>query len=106
MYPQSLKKILTLFDFGSSHIKCYPVPSTSCTKFEVATSNGLGGDTLTGNMTVGRTDGQTDGQTEGRTTHPLRYAINIPFKKKEAGIISMQCDQIIQCCSKVKNSFY
>ena len=32
----------------------------SPTKFEVATSNGLGGDTFTRNVTDGRTDGQTD----------------------------------------------
>ena len=34
------------------------------TKFEVATSNGLGGDTITRNVT----DGQTDGQTDDRQT--------------------------------------
>ena len=68
MHLQSVKKILTLFDFGSSHMKCYPVPSTSCTKFEVATSNGLGGDKLTGNMTVGRTDGRTERRMDDAST--------------------------------------
>ena len=37
------------------------------TKFEVATFNGLGGDTITRNVTDGRTDRQTNGQTHGRT---------------------------------------
>ena len=37
------------------------------TKFEVATSNGLEGDTITRNVTDGRTDRQTDGQTHRRT---------------------------------------
>ena len=32
------------------------------TKFTVATSNGLGGDTFTRNVTDGRTDRQTDGR--------------------------------------------
>ena len=32
------------------------------TKFEVATSNGLGEDTITRNVTDGRTDRQTDGR--------------------------------------------
>ena len=38
-------------DRGQGHTKCCPVPSTSCdlsaTKFEIATSNRLGGDTFT-----------------------------------------------------------
>ena len=37
------------------------------TKFQVATSNGLGEDTITRNVTDGRTDARTDGQTDGRT---------------------------------------
>ena len=41
------------------------------TKVEVATSNGLGGDTFTRNVTDVRTNGQTDGQTDGRTTDRL-----------------------------------
>ena len=54
------------------------------TKFEVATSNGLGEDTITRNVT----DGRTDGQTHGRTTDRLWYEINIPyFSYEKAGII-------------------
>ena len=53
------------------------------TKFEVATSNGLGEDTITRNVT----DGRTDGQTHGRTTDRLWYEINIPyFSYEKAGI--------------------
>ena len=54
------------------------------TKFEVATSNGLGEDTITRNVT----DGRTDRQTHGRTTDRLWYEINIPyFSYEKAGII-------------------
>ena len=60
------------------------------TKFEVATSNGLGEDTITRNVTDGRTDGQTDRRTDGRTTDRLWYEINIPyFSYEKAGIINM-----------------
>ena len=38
------------------------------TKFEIATSNGLGGDTITRNVTDGQTDAQTDGQTDDEPT--------------------------------------
>ena len=38
------------------------------TKFEVATSNGLGEDTITRNVTDGRTDGQTHGRTDDGPT--------------------------------------
>ena len=51
----------------------------SPTKFEVATSNGLRGDTFTRNVTDGRTHGRTD----GRTTDRLWHEINIPFFSKE-----------------------
>ena len=37
-------------------------------KFKVATSNGLGGDTFTRNVTDVRTDGQTDGRTDDGPT--------------------------------------
>ena len=62
------------------------------TKFQVATSNGLGEDTITRNVTDGRTDrqthGRTDRQTDGRTTDRLWYEINIPyFSYEKAGII-------------------
>ena len=56
------------------------------TKFEVATSNGLGEDTITRNVT----DGRTDRQTHGRTTDRLCYEINIPyFSYEKAGIIKL-----------------
>ena len=41
--------------------------SPSTLYYLVATSNGLGGDTFTRNVTDGRTHGRTDGQTDGRT---------------------------------------
>ena len=54
----------TFFDIGPGHMKHRPVPSTSCdlypAKFEVATSNGLGEDTITRKVTDGRTDRRTD----------------------------------------------
>ena len=57
------------------------------TKFEVATSNGLGEVTITRNVTDGRTDRQTDRRTYGRTTDRLWYEINIPyFSYEKAGI--------------------
>ena len=53
----------------------------STTKFEVATSNGLGGDTFTRNVTDGRThERQTDFDTK------LIYPF---FLKKKAGITSL-----------------
>ena len=53
------------------------------TKFEVATCNGLGEDTITRNV--------TDGQTDGRTTDRLWYEINIPyFSYEKAGIKNLQ----------------
>ena len=64
----------------------------SATKFAVATSNGLGGDTFTRNVTDRRTDGQTDGQTDGRTNR-LWYKINLPFfLKKKARIMKLAVD--------------
>ena len=58
----------------------------STTKFKVATSNGLGGDTFTRNVTDGRTDGRTDGQTDGRRTDFDTKLIYPFFLKKKAGI--------------------
>ena len=52
------------------HCLTYP-----CTKFEVAKSNRLGGDTFTRNVTARRTDRQT--------MDLLWYKINIPFFSKE-----------------------
>ena len=56
----------------------------STTKFEVATSNGSGGDTFTRNMTDGRTHGRTDG---GRTDFDTKLIYPF-FLKKKAGIIT------------------
>ena len=49
--------------------------SYSDTKFEVATSNGLGGDTFTSNV--------KDGQTEGGMTDRLWYEINSGYKNQK-----------------------
>ena len=46
------------------------------TKFAVATSNGLGEDTITRNVTDGQTDARTDGWTDDG---PTFYKINIPY---------------------------
>ena len=40
----------------------------STTKFEVASTNGLGGDTFKSNVTDGRTDGRTDRRTDDGPT--------------------------------------
>ena len=58
----------------------------STTKFKVATSNGLGVDTFTRNVTDGRTHGRTDGQTDGRRTDFDTKLIYPFFLKKKAGI--------------------
>ena len=51
------------------------------TKFESATSNGLGGDSFTRNVTDGHTYAHTDEQTD-----QLWYEINIPlFSKEKSG---------------------
>ena len=56
----------------------------STTKFEIATSYGLGGDTFTRNVADGRTHGRTDSvHTDGRTTDRLWHEINIPFFSRE-----------------------
>ena len=69
----------------------------SPTKFEVATSNGLRGDTFTRNVTDGRThgrtDGRTDGWTDGRTDDGRRTDFGTKliypfFLKKKTGIIN------------------
>ena len=58
----------TFFDLGPrSNENLYHV-TYAATKFEVATSNGLIGDTFTRNMTFGRTYRRTDGlRDEGPT---------------------------------------
>ena len=81
----------TLFDLDlgvkvTRNVAQYPLHHViyASTKFEVATSNGLGGDTITRNVTDGRTDARTD----RRTTDRLWYEINIPyFSNEKAGII-------------------
>ena len=64
----------------------------SPTKFEVATSNGLGGDTFTRNVTDRRTDGRTDGR---RTDFDTKLIYPF-FRKKKAGITKVpnQCQVI------------
>ena len=89
----------------------------SPTKFEVATSNGLGGDTFTRNVTDGcthgrtdgqrdgRTDGQTDERTDGRRTDFDTKLIYPFFLKKKAGITKilmtngslMKVESITEC---------
>ena len=49
-----VKVTLNVAQYPLHHVTYSP------TKFEVATSNGLGGDTFTRNVRDGRTDGQTD----------------------------------------------
>ena len=63
----------------------------STTKFEVATSKGLGGDTFTRNVTDGRTHGQTDGR---RTDFDTKLIYPF-FLKKKAGIKSTPHAKII-----------
>ena len=77
MHRQNLKSLLrkvyeemhlqenTLFDLGvkvTRNVAQYPLHHViyASTKFEVATSNGLGEDTITRNVTDRRTDGRTD----------------------------------------------
>ena len=64
------------FDLDHGHkvtqnVAQYPLHHVtySATKFEVATSNGLGGDTFTRNVMDGRTDGHTDRRTHRRRTN-------------------------------------
>ena len=82
------KKIQYLtFDLGvkvTRNVAQYPLHHVtySPTKFEVATSNGLGGDTFTRNVTDVRTDGQTDGW---RTDFDTKLIYPF-FLKKKAGI--------------------
>ena len=62
----------------TQNVAQYPLHNVtySATKFDVATSNGLGGDTFTRNVT------------HRQTTDRLWYEINIPFfLKNKAGII-------------------
>ena len=78
-------------DFGvkvTRNVAQYPLHHVtySPTKFEVATSNGLEGDTFTRNVTDGRTDGRrTDFDTK------LIYPF---FLKEKAGIIIKDVNSI------------
>ena len=64
MHLQRKQHYLTLtLVRGQDHTKCCPVPSTS--KFDVCTSNSLGGDTIARNLTDVWTDRQMDGQKVG-----------------------------------------
>ena len=56
--------------FDTRNVTQYPLHHViyAPTKFEVPTSNSLGEDTITRNVTDGQTDRQTDGQTDGRRT--------------------------------------
>ena len=79
------------FDLGvkvTRNVAQYPLHHVTylTTKFEVATVNGLGGDTFTRNVTDRRTHGQTDGQTDGRRTDFDTKLIYPFFLKKKAGI--------------------
>ena len=56
----------------------------STTKFEFATSNGLGGDTFTRNVTDGHTHLQTDGQADDRPTLVRNY-YTLFFSKEKSG---------------------
>ena len=53
------------------------------TKFKVAPSNGLGGDSFTRNVMDGRTHVRADRHTDGQTMVKLWYEINILFFSNE-----------------------
>ena len=55
----------SILDQGHTNFAQYPLHHViySATKFEVATSKGLGGDTFARKVTNGRTDAWTDRQT-------------------------------------------
>ena len=56
----------------------------SATKFEVATSNSLGGDTFTRNVTDAHPHRRTDAQTDGRRTD-FGTKLIYPFSKEKSG---------------------
>ena len=98
MHMQNLKLLLGRYIYKKKHyltfdldlgvkvtqtVIQYPLHHViyASTKFEVATSNGLGEDTITRNMTADRS-------TDGRTTDRLWYEINIPyFSNEKVGIM-------------------
>ena len=71
MHLQRKQHYLTL-GRGQDHTKCCPVPSTS--KFDVYTSNSLGGDTIARNLTDVWTDRQKDRQMDGQ-----KMGVNIEY---------------------------
>ena len=80
----------TLFDIDlgvkvTRNVAQYPLHHVTYleTKFKVAMSNGLGGDTFTRNVTDGRTNRQTD----GRRTDFGKKLIYPFFLRKKAGIM-------------------
>ena len=79
----------TLFDLDlgvkvTQNVAQFPLHHTtySATKFEVATSNCLGGDTFTRNVT----DAHTHRCTDRPMTDRLWYKIDIPFFSKEKSV--------------------
>ena len=70
----------------------------SPTKFEVATSNGLGGDTFTRNVTDAQTHERTDARTDGRRTDFGTKLIYPFFLKKKAGITIKLCPLDVYVC--------
>ena len=86
MHLQEIHYLTFDLDLGvTRNVTQYPLLHViyASTKFEVATSSGLGEDTITRNVTDRRTDARTD----RRTTNRLWYEINIPyFSNEKAGI--------------------
>ena len=79
---------LDLVDLGvkvTQNVAQYPLHYVTYlgTKFEVAVSNGLGGDAFTRNVTDGGTDGQTDGR---------RTDFGTLFSKEKSGYKNAGCE--------------
>ena len=73
------------------------------TKFEVATSNGLGEDKITRNVTDGRTDRRTHGRTDGRRTDFGTKLIN-PFFLTKSGYNNVNGIKQLRVAIKEKRS--
>ena len=93
-------KKMHYFTFGldlgakvTQNVAQYPLHHVtySPTKFEVATSNGLGGDTFTRNVTDGRIHARTDRRTDDRLTLTRNYTFF--FLKTKAGIIKSRMEK-------------
>ena len=88
MHLQKMHYLTFDLDLGvkvTQNVAQYPLhhETYAATKFEVAMSNGLGGDTFTRNV--------TDARTHRRTTDRLWYEINISlFSKEKSGYKNMQ----------------